>query len=56
MRGKLRNTAVENLDNDGDSNRVWDTIRDNIILSAKESTSLCEVKQWFDEECSESVD
>jgi hypothetical protein len=42
------------LDDDGDINRAWDTIRERIQISAKESIGLCEsnsYKPWFDEEC-----
>jgi hypothetical protein len=53
-------TAVENLEDNGDINRAWDTIIRKIIkISAKESIGHCESKHhkpWFDEECSESVD
>jgi hypothetical protein len=40
-------------------NRAWDSIRENIRISAQESHSYCESeyrKPWFDEECSELVD
>jgi hypothetical protein len=46
--------AVEKLYNNGNINRAWDTIRENIKISAKESIGLCESKSykpWFDEEC-----
>jgi hypothetical protein len=49
---------LENLDNNGDINRAWQTIRQNII-SAEESIGLCEsrsYKPWFDEECLKLVD
>jgi hypothetical protein len=57
----LKNTfsALENLDDNGDINRAWDTTRKNINISAKESISLCEskcLKPWFDEECLKLVD
>jgi hypothetical protein len=42
--------ALENLDDNGDISRAWETIR----ISAKESIRLCESKSykpWFDEEC-----
>jgi hypothetical protein len=35
-------------------NRAWETIRENIRISAKESIGLCEsksYKSWFNEEC-----
>jgi hypothetical protein len=50
---------VENLDDNGDINRVWDANRENIRISARESIGLREAehhKPWFDEECSKSVD
>jgi hypothetical protein len=43
----------------GDINRAWETIRENIRISAKESIWLCESKSykpWFDEECLKLVD
>jgi hypothetical protein len=51
----IRNTfeAMENLDDDGDISRAWDTIRQNIQISAKENFGLCESKShkpWFEEE------
>jgi hypothetical protein len=30
-------SALENFENNGDINRAWDTIRENIKISAKES-------------------
>jgi hypothetical protein len=51
---KHKSAALENLDDNGDNNRAWDTIRDNVKISAKESIGLCESKSykpWFDEEC-----
>jgi hypothetical protein len=40
-------------------NRAWETIRENIRMSAKESIWLCESKSykpWFNEECLKLVD
>jgi hypothetical protein len=38
---KNKFAALENLDDDGDINRAWDTIRDNIkILAKREYQSL----------------
>jgi hypothetical protein len=51
---KYKFAAQENLDDNGDINRAWETIRENIKISAKESIRLCESKSykpWFDEEC-----
>jgi hypothetical protein len=50
---------LENLEDNGDINRAWDTIRENIKMSAKECIGHCEAKRhkpWFDEECSKLVD
>jgi hypothetical protein len=50
---KNKFAALENLDDNGDINRAWKTIRENIRISAKESIGLCEPKSykpWFDEE------
>jgi hypothetical protein len=49
-----RFAALENLDNDGDINRVWENIKESIQTSARESLGLHESKQhipWCDEEC-----
>jgi hypothetical protein len=43
---KNRFSAPENLDDNGDINRAWETIRDNIKISAKESIGLCESKPY----------
>jgi hypothetical protein len=51
--------ALENLDDNGDINRAWETIRENIRISAKESIRLCESKSykpWFNEKCLKTVD
>jgi uncharacterized protein YaaR (DUF327 family) len=50
---------LENLDYDVDINRAWETIRDNIEISAKASLGYYELKThkpWFDEGCSELLD
>jgi hypothetical protein len=42
-----------------DVNKAWETIRDNIKISAKESLGYYELKKnkpWFDEVCSKLVD
>jgi hypothetical protein len=42
-----------------DVNKAWETIRDNIKMSAKESLGYYELKRnkpWFDEGCSELLD
>ena len=46
--------ALENLSDDEDINRAWESIKGNIKTSAKDSLGLQELKQhkpWFDEEC-----
>jgi hypothetical protein len=55
---KNKFAALENLDDNEDINRAWETIRENIRILAKESIGLCEwksYKPWFDEECLELV-
>ncbi|PNF23951.1 hypothetical protein B7P43_G10044 [Cryptotermes secundus] len=47
--------ALENFDTEVDVNKDWETIRDNIKISAKESLGYYEPKKhkpWFDEGCS----
>jgi hypothetical protein len=39
-----------------DINRAWKTIRENIDVSAKESTLLLKHKPWFDERCLKLID
>ena len=49
-----RFAALENLNVDGDVNRVWENIKGNIKTAAKKSLGLHEWKQhkpWFDREC-----
>ena len=44
---------------EGDINRAWENIKENIKASAKESLGLHELKQhkpWFDEECLHFLD
>jgi hypothetical protein len=51
---KNKFAALENLDDNGDINKAWETIRKNIGISAKESIGLCESKSykpWFNEKC-----
>jgi hypothetical protein len=51
--------ALENLEDDGDINRAWDNIREDIKILDQESLCYCESKHhkwWFDEECSKLVD
>ena len=51
--------ALGNIRDDGDVNRAWENIKENIKSSAKESLGLLELKQhkpWFDEECLHFLD
>jgi hypothetical protein len=50
---------LENLDAEVDINKTWETIRENVNISAKESLGYYELKEhnlWFDEGCSELID
>jgi hypothetical protein len=50
---------LENVDDNVDINRSWGTITENIKISAKESLSYYEIKNykpWFDEECTVLLD
>jgi hypothetical protein len=54
-----RFAALENLDAEVDINRAWETVRENIKISAKASLGYCELKKhkpWFDEGYSELFD
>jgi hypothetical protein len=56
---KNKFAALENVDDNRDINRAWETIRENIRISAKESIGLCESKSykpWLNEECLKLVD
>jgi hypothetical protein len=47
-----RFAALENLNTEGDVNKAWETIRENIKISAKQSLGYYELKKnklWFDE-------
>jgi hypothetical protein len=50
--------ALENLDDDVDIKRAWETIRKNIKISAIESLGYHELKHkpWFDKGCSKLLD
>jgi hypothetical protein len=53
-----RFAALEDLDAEVDTNSVWETIRENIKISAKESLDYYELKRhtpWFDRGCSKLV-
>jgi hypothetical protein len=50
---------LENLDDDVDITRAWETIRENINISAKESLGYYEQKKhkpWFNEAYSKLTD
>jgi phosphomevalonate kinase len=54
-----RFAALEDLDREVEINSAWETIRENIKISAKESQCYFEFKKhkrWFDEGCSELLD
>jgi predicted metallo-beta-lactamase superfamily hydrolase len=54
-----RFTALENSDTEVDINRAWETIRENIKISAKVSLDYYELKKhkpWFNEEYSKLLD
>jgi hypothetical protein len=54
-----RFTALENLDTEVDINSAWDTIRENITISAKESLASYELKKHkplFDKGCSKLLE
>jgi hypothetical protein len=49
-----RFAALENFDAEVDINRSWESIRENIKISAKESLGYYKLKKrkrWFDEVC-----
>jgi hypothetical protein len=50
---------LEDLDAEVEINRAWETIRENIKISAKESLGYFDLKKhkpWFDEGCSTLLD
>jgi lipoate-protein ligase A len=54
-----RFAALEDLDSEVEINTIWETIRENIKISAKDSLGYYELKQhkpWFDEGCSKLLD
>jgi hypothetical protein len=54
-----RFAALEDLDTEVEINSAWETIRENIKISAKESLGYFELKKhkpWFDEGCSKLLD
>jgi hypothetical protein len=53
-----RFAALEDLDTEVNTNGAWETNRDHIKISAKESLGYFELKQhkpWFDEGCPSSL-
>jgi uncharacterized protein YaaR (DUF327 family) len=51
--------ALEDLDTEVEINTIWETIRENIKISAKESLGYYELKKhkpWFDEGCPKLLD
>jgi hypothetical protein len=54
-----RDAALEDLDAEVEINSAWETIRENINISAKASLGYFELKKhkpWFDEGCSKLLD
>jgi hypothetical protein len=54
-----RFAALENLDDDVDINRAWETILEKIKILAKASLDYYELKKhkpWFDKGCSKLLD
>jgi hypothetical protein len=54
-----RFAALEDLDTELEINSAWETIRENIKISSKESLGYFEFKKhkpWFDGGCSELLD
>jgi hypothetical protein len=54
-----RFTPLENLNSKVDLNRAWETIRENIKISAKESLGYYELKKhkpWIEKGCSKLLD
>jgi hypothetical protein len=54
-----RFAALEDLGAEVEINSAWETIRENITISAKESLGYFELKKhkpWYDEGCSKLLD
>jgi hypothetical protein len=45
LRSKTDFSALENLEDNGNINRAWDAIRENIKISSKECFGHCETKR-----------
>jgi hypothetical protein len=59
LRSQIGFSALEDLDTQVEINSVWETIRENIQISAKESLGYFEFKKhkpWFDEGCTKLLD
>jgi hypothetical protein len=59
VEGSNRFSALEDLDTEVEINSAWETIRENIKMSAKESLGSLELKKhkpWFDKGCSKLLD
>jgi hypothetical protein len=55
----MKPVHLEKFDTEVDVNKAWETIRENIKISAKESLGYYELKMhkpWFDEGCSKLLD
>jgi hypothetical protein len=56
---KNKFAALKNLDDNGDINRAWNTIKEDIKILTKEIIGLCEskhLKPWFYEDCLKLAD
>jgi hypothetical protein len=54
-----RFSALESIDTEVDINRAWETVTENIKISAKDSLGYAELKThkiWFNEGCSKLLD
>jgi hypothetical protein len=54
-----RFAALEDLDAEVEINSAWETIRENVKISAKENLGYFELKKhkpWFDKGCSKVLD
>jgi hypothetical protein len=54
-----RFAALEDLNTEVEINSAWETIRENIKISAKDSLGYYDLKKhkaWFDEGCSKLLD
>jgi hypothetical protein len=47
---------LEEFDTEVELNTAWETIRENIKISAKESLGYLKHKPWFDEGCPKILD